>query len=71
MFCTERAATPLLGLQAFGVHITGWVRHSSLGCCVWLQRRSSTKQTYPGKLGKFGGLATLLYSTNRAPNQGM
>jgi len=59
VFSTERAATPLLGLRAYGVHITGWVRHSSLGRCVWLQRRSSTKQTYPGKLDNFvgGGLA--------------
>ena len=39
----------------YGVHIPGYVRHSSLGLCVWFQRRSDTKQTWPGMWDSFVG----------------
>ncbi len=51
LFEIERAAAPILGLRKYGVHINGYVNHSVQGLCMWIQRRSPTKQTYPGKLG--------------------
>ena len=48
LFKMERSATPLFGLRQYGIQINGIVRHSIRGDCLWLQRRSSTKQTYPG-----------------------
>ena len=49
LFKMERSATPLFGLRQYGIHINGFVRHSTRGDCLWLQRRSAIKQTYPGK----------------------
>ena len=49
LFKMERSATPLFGLRQYGIHINGFVRHSTHGDCLWLQRRSASKQTYPGK----------------------
>jgi len=59
LFKMERSATPLFGLRQYGIHINGFVRHSTRGDCLWLQRRSATKQTYPGLLDSLvgGGLA--------------
>jgi len=59
LFKMERSATPLFGLRQYGIHINGFVRHSTRGSCLWLQRRSPTKQTYPGLLDSMvgGGLA--------------
>lgn len=45
----ERSATCLFGIRNYGVHINGFVRHPKDGLCVWLQQRSKTKQTWPGK----------------------
>lgn len=59
LFKMERCATPLFGVRQYGVHINGYVQHSSMGMSLWMQRRSSTKQTWPGKLDSFvgGGLS--------------
>eukprot|EP00092_Neocalanus_flemingeri_P020596 GFUD01022315.1.p1 GENE.GFUD01022315.1~~GFUD01022315.1.p1 ORF type:complete len:341 (+),score=120.96 GFUD01022315.1:46-1068(+) len=59
LFKMERSATPLFGVRQYGVHINGYVRHSTMGLAIWLQRRASTKQTWPGVLDSFvgGGLA--------------
>ena len=59
LFSMERSATPLFGVRQFGVHINGFVQHASLGPCLFLQRRSPSKQTWPGLLDTFvgGGLA--------------
>lgn len=59
LFKMERSATPLFGVRQYGVHINGYVHHSSMGLSLWMQRRSSTKQTWPGKLDSFvgGGLS--------------
>jgi len=59
LFKMERCATPLFGVRQYGVHINGYVQHSSMGMSLWMQRRSSSKQTWPGKLDSFvgGGLA--------------
>ena len=52
LFKMERCATPLFGVRQYGVHINGYVKHSTMGLSIWMQRRSTTKQTWPGKLGK-------------------
>jgi isopentenyldiphosphate isomerase len=49
LFLIERAAIPYFGLSATGVHVNGYVRGAK-GLCLWVGRRSRTKQTYPGEL---------------------
>ncbi|XP_057681315.1 thiamin pyrophosphokinase 2 [Corythoichthys intestinalis] len=55
----ERAATSLFGVKRYGVHINGYTVSESGEVCMWLARRSPTKQTYPGLLDNMaaGGLA--------------
>ncbi|CAG7632322.1 unnamed protein product [Allacma fusca] len=55
----ERSATCLFGIRQYGVDINGYVHHPTKGLCVWLQKRSITKQTWPGKMDNMvgGGLA--------------
>ncbi|XP_077569277.1 thiamine pyrophosphokinase 2 [Stigmatopora nigra] len=55
----ERAATSLFGVKRYGVHINGYTVSDSGEVCMWLARRSPTKQTYPGLLDNMaaGGLA--------------
>lgn len=55
----ERAATSLFGVKRYGVHINGYTVSDSGEVSMWLARRSSTKQTYPGRLDNMaaGGLA--------------
>lgn len=55
----ERAATPLFGVRKYGVDINGYVRHPQHGLCIWLQQRSNTKETWPGKWDNMvgGGLS--------------
>jgi len=55
MFRVERAASPLLGVRKYGVQINGYVRHASLGTCLWLQQRSVMKPTWPGMMDNFVG----------------
>merc|ERR550532_2405140 len=59
LFKMERSATPLFGVRQYGVHINGYVNHSSLGLCLWFQKRSLTKPTWPGMMDNFvgGGLS--------------
>jgi hypothetical protein len=45
----ERAAVPLFGVRAFGIHLNGYVR-SGNDTLIWVARRSMNKPTYPGKL---------------------
>jgi 8-oxo-dGTP pyrophosphatase MutT (NUDIX family) len=45
----ERAAVPLFGVGAYGVHLNGYVRRGN-EVHMWVARRSAKKQTYPGKL---------------------
>ena len=58
LFIIERAAVPLFGIRAYGVHLSGYVRKKS-GIFMWIGRRSRTKHTYPGMLDNVvaGGLA--------------
>jgi len=45
----ERAAVPLFGVRAYGVHINGFIGDGA-NLKLWVARRSRTKQTAPGKL---------------------
>jgi len=49
LFAMERAAVPLLGVSAYGVHLNGYVRDGH-GLRMWIGRRSLHKPTYPGML---------------------
>lgn len=55
----DRSATCLFGVRNYGVDINGYVRHPTKGICIWLQQRSDTKQTWPGKWDNMvgGGLS--------------
>jgi isopentenyldiphosphate isomerase len=46
----ERAAVPLFGVRAYGIHINGFVRDDDGSIRMWIARRAATKQTYPGML---------------------
>lgn len=50
VFLIERAAAPLFGTQAYGVHINGYVRDEAGELRLWVARRSHTKSKYPGML---------------------
>lgn len=39
----------LFGICNYGVDINGYVMDPEKGLCIWLQRRSPTKQTWPGR----------------------
>ncbi|CAF4777260.1 unnamed protein product [Pieris macdunnoughi] len=55
----DRSAICLFGIRNYGVSINGYLFHPIKGLCIWLQQRSFTKQTWPGKWDCFvsGGLA--------------
>jgi len=59
LFKIERSASPLFGMRKYGVQINGYVNHSSLGLCIWFQKRSPTKPTWPNMMDNFvgGGLS--------------
>ncbi|MGE5148235.1 MAG: DUF4743 domain-containing protein [Candidatus Eiseniibacteriota bacterium] len=48
-FKMERAAFPLMGLRAYGVHLNGYVREGGR-LFMWIGRRALDKHTYPGML---------------------
>ena len=48
LFLMERAAVPLFGVRAYGVHVNGIVAGAKAK--MWIGRRSLTKPTAPGKL---------------------
>ncbi|KAI0482140.1 NUDIX domain-containing protein [Xylariaceae sp. FL0804] len=52
LFSVERAATGVLGVMRYGVHMTGYVRDASAphGLRIWVPRRAADKSTYPGML---------------------
>lgn len=49
LFNVERAASPLLGVVTYGVHMTAYVRKDG-ELKLWIPRRARTKQTYGGML---------------------
>ncbi len=48
----ERAAVPLFGIRAWGVHVNGFVRKGG-AIEMWVARRAADKPTYPGMLDNF------------------
>ncbi len=48
----ERAATPLFGVRAYGIHVNGFVRDGG-GIKLWIARRNRNKPSYPGELDNF------------------
>jgi len=59
LFKMERSATCLFGLHQYGIDINGYVNHPEKGLCLWFQRRSLNKPTWPGMMDNFaaGGLS--------------
>jgi hypothetical protein len=49
LLLVERAAAPLLGIKAYGVHMNGYVRKGN-DLYLWVATRSSSKPTWPGRL---------------------
>jgi hypothetical protein len=49
LMAMERAAVPLFGVRAYGVHVNGYVGTGD-GLRLWVARRAKNKQTAPGKL---------------------
>jgi 8-oxo-dGTP pyrophosphatase MutT (NUDIX family) len=58
LLAMERAAVPLFGVRAYGVHLNGYVRQGD-GIRMWIGRRSPHKAAYPNKLDNMvaGGLS--------------
>uniref|UniRef100_A0A8D0GNL5 Nudix hydrolase domain-containing protein n=1 Tax=Sphenodon punctatus TaxID=8508 RepID=A0A8D0GNL5_SPHPU len=54
----ERAATTLLGVRRYGMHLNGYTRQEGQ-LCLWVGRRAQDKPTYPGRLDNMaaGGIA--------------
>lgn len=51
LFLLERAACPVFGVKAYGVHVNGYVRSTNGDVSkLWVGIRSKTKSTYPGML---------------------
>ena len=46
-------ATGMFGLRQYGVDINGYVKDPEKGLCVWMQRRSISKPTWPDKWDNF------------------
>lgn len=48
-FTIERAASPLLGIKKYGIHLNAWVEKQGQ-VYLWVAKRSMNKPTFPGKL---------------------
>jgi hypothetical protein len=46
----ERAAAPLFGVRAYGVHLNGFVRMADGTVHLWVGHRSTTTANFPGEL---------------------
>lgn len=59
LFRVERAALPMLGLPAFGVHVNGLVRRPDGGLDMWIARRAGGGRQFAGQLDQIvaGGLS--------------
>jgi len=49
LLTVDRAVVPLLGIEAYGIHVNGFVRAKG-GLKLWVGRRAKDKATAPGKL---------------------
>jgi 8-oxo-dGTP pyrophosphatase MutT (NUDIX family) len=59
LFNVERAASPLLGVVTYGVHLTAYTKKDGK-LKIWIPRRARSKQTYGGLLDNAvaGGIAS-------------
>jgi len=48
-FTIERAASPLLGIRKYGIHLNAWVEKQGQ-MYLWVAKRAKDKFTFPGKL---------------------
>ncbi len=48
-FTIERAASSVLGIKKYGIHLNAWVEQQG-ELYLWVARRSRNKPTFPGKL---------------------
>jgi 8-oxo-dGTP pyrophosphatase MutT (NUDIX family) len=46
----ERAAAPLFGIKAYGIHVNGYIVTEDGTKELWVARRAATKPTWPGRL---------------------
>lgn len=53
LFTMERAATCMFGLRQYGVDVNGYVVGDDGEISLWMQRRSKTKPTWPGRIDNF------------------
>ena len=49
----ERSATCMFGLRQYGVDVNGYIKDENDQISVWLQKRSVTKPTWPGRWDNF------------------
>ena len=49
LLTVDRAVVPLFGIEAYGLHVNGFVRAKD-GLEIWVGRRAKNKATAPGKL---------------------
>ena len=49
LLTVDRAVVPLFGIEAYGIHVNGFVRAKD-GLKIWVGRRAKDKWTAPGKL---------------------
>lgn len=50
LFQADRSLVPFLGLKAYGVHLSGYVRRDDGGLDLWVGRRAADKAVAPNKL---------------------
>ena len=50
IFEMERSMTKFFGIKTFGVHVNCFFRNKKGQICLWVGRRSPTKETWPGLL---------------------
>ncbi len=48
-FTIERAASSILGIKKYGIHLNAWVKKQD-ELFIWVARRAQNKATFPGKL---------------------
>ena len=49
LFTIERAAVGIFGIKAYACNVNGYIKKGN-SYCLWIARRSKTKETFPGML---------------------
>ena len=60
MFAMERSATCMFGLRQYGVDVNGYIKDANGQISIWMQKRSTTKPTWPGRWDNFVSLLIIL-----------